>query len=77
MNEMRWTRWAAPGGRGYGAVSWIAIVVGATSAGVIFKLVSPWWLGLLAAGIGWLVATGLVGGIWALVRRMIEWHEGI
>lgn len=78
MDEMyRWTRWAAPGGRGHGISGWVAIVVGAVAAIWTFHSVTRWWLALVAAALAWLVGTGLVGAIWALVRRIIEKREGI
>jgi hypothetical protein len=78
MDEMyRWTRWAAPGGRGYGISSWAAILVGAVGAIWTFHSVTRWWLALVAAALAWLIGTNLVGGIWALVRRIVEKLEGI
>ena len=47
----RWTRWAAPGGAGYGLVGWVAIVAGLGVAGLVFHIVSRWWLVELGEGI--------------------------
>jgi uncharacterized protein DUF6988 len=78
MDEMyRWTRWAAPGGRGHGMIGWVAIVGGAVAAIWTFHSVTQWWLALLAAAFAWLVGTGLIGVIWALVLRVIEKREGV
>jgi ABC-type uncharacterized transport system permease subunit len=73
----RWTQWAAPGGKGHGVVGWVAIAVGLLAAIWTFHAVRQWWLALPAAIIAWLVGTGLVGAVWAVVRLLIEKHEGI
>lgn len=78
MSEIyRWTRWAAPGGKGHSISSWVAIAVGAVAAVWTFHSITRWWLALAAAALAWLVGTGLVGAIWALIRRIIEKREGI
>ena len=73
----RWTRWAAPGGSGHGMSGWVAIVVGTVAAIWAFHSVTRWWQALIAAAFAWLLGTGFVGAIWALVRRIIEKCEGI
>ena len=73
----RWTRWAAPSGKGHGVAGWVAIAVGLVAAIWTFHAAQRWWLAFPAAIIAWLVATALVGGIWAVVRLLIEKQEGI
>ena len=73
----RWTRWAAPGGRGHGISGWMAIIVGAVAAIWTFHSVTRSWLALVAGALAWFVGTGLVGTIWVVVHRIIEKREGI
>ncbi len=77
LEMYEWTRWAAPGGRGYGTAGWVAISAGLLAAIWTFHIISRWWLALPVAIVAWLVGTGLVGAIWAVVRRLIELGEGI
>lgn len=78
MGEMyRWTRWAAPGGRGHGIVGWAAIAAGFLAAIWAFHVVPRWWLALPAAILAWPVGTGVVGALWAVIRRLIERREGV
>ena len=56
---------------------WAAIAVGLLAAVWAFRSVQSFWLGLGAAILAWLAGTALVGGLWAIVRRLIEWYEGI
>ena len=56
---------------------WAAIVVGFLAAIWAFRAVSHWWLALPAGILAWFVGTGLVGALWAAVRRLIELREGI
>jgi hypothetical protein len=72
----KWTQWAASGG-GQGIAGWVAIAVGLIAAVWTFHLFPYWWLRLPAAVLAWLVATGVVGGLWAVIRRLIELLEGI
>ena len=71
------TRWAAPGGKGHGIAGWFAIGIGLLTAILAFRMVSRWWLAFISALLVWFVTTGIVGLIWAAVRRVIEKSEGI
>jgi len=73
----RWTRWAAPGGKGHGIAGWVAIAVGLLAAIWTFHAIERLWLAFPAAIIAWLVGTALVGAIWALVRLLTQKHERI
>jgi hypothetical protein len=75
-NPYRWTSWAASGG-GQGMAGWVAVAVGLIPAVWTFHFFTHWWLRLAAAVLAWLVATGVVGGLWAVIRRLIESLEGI
>ncbi len=56
---------------------WVAIAGGLLAAVWAFRVVPHWWLALPAAILAWLVGTGIVGGLWAVVRRLVELLEGI
>jgi len=62
---------------GHSISGWMAIIVGAVAAIWTFNSVTRWWLALVASALAWFVGTGLVGAIWAVVRRIIEKREGI
>ncbi len=73
----KWTRWAAPGGKGYGMIEWIAVFAGLGAAIWAFRSISSLWLALPGALIAWFLSTNLVGALWALIRRLVEGAEGI
>jgi hypothetical protein len=78
MDEMyKRTRWGAPGGAGHGLAGWVAIAAGLLAAVWAFCEVDSWWLAIPAAIFAWLATTAVVGGLWALIRRLLEASDGI
>jgi hypothetical protein len=72
----KWTKWASQGG-GQNLAQWLSIVVGLIAAIWVFHLVPHWYLAAPAGIIVWLLATYLVGALWAVVRLVVERYEGI
>lgn len=77
IRELKWTRWVAPGGAGYGVVTLLGFAALLFVAGCAIYFVRPWWAALLAAIITWYAAQVIMPILWAIVRRVIEVREGI
>ena len=72
-SEFRWTRWSAPGGKGYAVAEKVSLMVAAASAIWIYHVTPHWWLAVPASLVAWLLTPYLWSILWGFLRRFI-WH---